>query len=81
MNENYQKWDELAPRGLILTGFGLTLLGQAISAKMQKKGFLRWFILGTLSLIAVNSGLAMFGEAVKYRTLYELDVKNFQQSE
>ncbi|MEQ8676717.1 MAG: hypothetical protein RLP44_31035 [Aggregatilineales bacterium] len=81
MNENYEKWDELAPRGLLLTGFGLALLGQAISAKMQKKGFVRWFILGTLSMIAFNSGLSLFGEAVKYRTLYELDVKKFQQSE
>ncbi len=81
MNKHYQKWDELAPRGLLLTGFGLSLLGQAIAAKIKGKGFFRWFITGTLALIAVNSGLSIFGEAIKNRTLYELEIKEFQDSE
>lgn len=79
MNKNYQKWDELAPRGLLLTGFGLSLLGQAIAAKIQKKRFLRWFGVGTVALICINAGLSIFGEAVKHRTLYELDLQKLQE--
>jgi len=33
MNENYEKWDELAPRGLVLIGFGICLTGEGIIAK------------------------------------------------
>ncbi|MCU0499467.1 MAG: hypothetical protein MUF87_19120 [Anaerolineae bacterium] len=71
MNEHYEKWDELAPRGLALIGFGLSLTGEAIAAKSRGKAFWRWFLVGTIGLIIVNSGIAVFGEAIKQRTLYE----------
>jgi hypothetical protein len=81
MNEHYEKWDTLAPRGLALIGLGLSITGQAISVKSRGRGFLRWFLLGTLGLIVVNSGVALFGEAVKHRALYEMKVqKTFEQN-
>lgn len=79
MNENYEKWDELAPRGLLIIGLGMSLLGDAIVAKAKSKGFLRWFLMGTLGLMALNAGISIFGEAVKHRTLYELDVKSLRE--
>jgi hypothetical protein len=75
MNKHYEKWDEYAPRGLLFIGLGLSFLGSAIQARTQKKGFLNWFIKGLIGMIAVNSGISIFGEAVKERTLYELDVQ------
>lgn len=79
MNENYEKWDELAPRGLLIIGFGVSLIGDAIVSKSKERGFLRWFIIGSLGLIAFNAGISIFGEAVKHRTLYELDVKTLRE--
>ena len=79
MNENYEKWDELAPRGLLIVGLGMSLIGDAIISKAKSKGFLRWFIMGLLGLIALNTGISIFGEAVKHRTLYELDVKSLRE--
>ncbi len=81
MNTHYEKWDELAPRGLILIGLGMSVTGEAISAKSRKKGFLRWFITGVIGLLCLNAGIAIFGEAVKERTLYELDLKAVRESD
>lgn len=74
MNEHYRKWDSLAPRGLALIGLGMSLTGEAIIAKSKRRGFLRWFLLGVIGLVCINSGVAVFGESVKERTLYELEV-------
>lgn len=78
MNEHYEKWDELAPRGLLIIGMGISFIGQAIVLKANKKGFLRWFLIGTIGITSFNTGIAIFGEAVKHRALYELDVKNLR---
>ncbi len=80
MNEHYQKWDELAPRGLVLIGLGISLTGQGIIDKSNRKGFLRWFFWGTLGLIAINAGISIFGEAVKERTLYEIEVQKLRET-
>ncbi len=74
MNEYYEKWDKLSVPGLILMGLGLAVTGQGIAAKANRKPFLRWFVLGTLGLIAFNSGASLFGEAVKNRALYEAEL-------
>ena len=58
------KWLTLSISGLILIGLGLSLLGEAIILKYEKKPF---FWLGTLALIVVNSGLCFFGNAIRYR--------------
>ena len=62
------KWLTLSISGLILIGLGLSLLGEAIILKYEKKPF---FWLGTLALIVVNSGLCFFGNAIRYRILID----------
>lgn len=66
-------WQTLAPLGLVLIGFGLSLTGEAMRMKAQKKGFLRWFVTGTLGLSVLNAGISLFGDAVKRRALREVD--------
>ena len=58
------KWLIFSISGLILIGFGLSLLGEAIILKYEKKPF---FWLGTFALIIVNAGLCFFGSAIRYR--------------
>jgi hypothetical protein len=68
----YKRWQIFAPTGLILTGMGLCLFGTANHLMHSGEPFFRWFIAGTISLVTFNSGLALFGEAVRCRTLYDL---------
>ncbi len=72
MHEHYQQWSELAPRGLVLIGAGVSIVGSAIQMRTQRKGFLRWFMRGLVGLVVLNAGVSVFAEAVKHRTLYEL---------
>ncbi|MDL1902392.1 hypothetical protein FBR02_16690 [Anaerolineae bacterium CFX9] len=71
MDQHYQQWSEQAPRGLLLVGLGAAIVGQASGLKSRGKPAWQWIVLGTLGLIALNAGLAIFGESVKHRTLYE----------
>ena len=71
MDQHYQKWSELAPRGLLLIGAGLSIIGQAVILKSHKKPSILWIILGTFGLIVTNAGVSVFGESIKHRTLYE----------
>lgn len=76
MNEHFEKWDRLAPLGLLLIGFGIGLTGEAFAARGRGRSFFRWFLSGLLGFITLNAGIAVFGEAIKHRTLYEIDLKN-----
>ena len=58
------KWLAFSISGLVLFGFGLSLLGEAIILKYENKPF---FWVGTLALVVVNSGLCLFGNAIRYR--------------
>ena len=58
------KWLGFSISGLILFGFGLSLLGEAIILKYNNEPF---FWCGTLALVIVNSGLCLFGNAIRYR--------------
>jgi len=69
---HFKKWRLYAPLGLSLIGLGLSLLGHSIQLKTQGSSSLIWFLWGTLSLVVVNGGLAVFGDAVKHRVLFEL---------
>ncbi len=64
----HQKWLRLAPAGLATIGFGLSLLGNTMERKAAGQP---WFWRGTVSLSVINAGMALFGEAVKARALYE----------
>lgn len=66
--EHKRKAQLLAPAGLVLIGFGLSLLGDTIERKTNGG---TWFWRGTLSLSAINAGISIFGEAVKEQALYD----------
>jgi hypothetical protein len=59
------KWLIFAISGLVLCGFGLSLIGEAIIAKIDNGA---WFWIGTLGLIVFNSGLSLFGQAIVIRS-------------
>lgn len=71
MDQHYEQWSTLAPRGLMIIGLGATLISHASHLKTRRKPTWQWLILGTLSLIIFNAGIAIFGEAVKHRAMYE----------
>ena len=51
-----------AVSGLVLFGFGLSLLGEAILLKYNQSDL--WIAGGTLALVVTNSGLCLFGQAI-----------------
>ncbi len=74
MTEHYDAWQKLAPRGLVVIGAGLSIVLEAAGLKVKGAAFWRWFTLGTLGLAVFNWGIAIFGEAVKHRALYEVEL-------
>ncbi len=71
MEDVFYKWLAEAIGGLILIGFGLSLFGQSVIYKSKGESVKKWFLWGTISLIVVNAGICVFGDAVKTRMLYE----------
>jgi len=47
--------------GLLLTGLGLCVFGEALIQKINKESY---FALGTLSLVIFNTGICFVGEAI-----------------
>lgn len=68
---HYRKWRMLAPLGLTTIGFGASLVGQSTILKAKGGSAWTWVAAGTVSLVVLNAGLSMFGDAVKHRALYE----------
>jgi hypothetical protein len=69
MKKNKKKWLTHAVGGILLMGFGLSLLGEAIIAKMDGSEWYYWFLTGTIALILFFGGLSVFGQAVVYKVL------------
>jgi hypothetical protein len=67
------KWMILAPFGLILFSFGLTVLSEAAHQRRTGEPTQVWVLLGIYSLVLINAGLIFFGEALRFRIL--LDVR------
>jgi len=67
------KWMILAPFGLLLFSFGLTVLSEAAHQRRIGEPTQVWVLLGIYSLVLINSGLILFGEALRFRIL--LDVR------
>ena len=62
------KWLTYSIIGLLLFGFGLSLLGEAILLKNNNEPFF-WF--GTLALVVINSGLCFFGNAIIFKIKFD----------
>ena len=56
------KWLIYSIAGLLLNGFGLSLLGEAIIFKINQD--FNWFYIGALALIVFNSGICFVGKAI-----------------
>ena len=67
------KWMILAPIGLVLFSFGLTVLSEAAHQRRTGEPTQVWVLLGLYSLVLINAGLIFFGEALRFRIL--LDVR------
>ncbi|MEM6523670.1 MAG: hypothetical protein AAGF85_12390 [Bacteroidota bacterium] len=63
-----KKWLIFSISGLVLTGFGLSLFGEASYLKNTDAPVVHWVSLGTLALVVFNSGLSLFGKGVVYKT-------------
>jgi hypothetical protein len=67
-------------KSLFLPGVSLALVGMGISLSIEA-GFWKWdgrpneewILLGTLGLCILNSGLSLFGEAVRRKIVEKLD--------
>ena len=55
MNDNIKRYF-LALLGLILFSSGLCVLGEAIISKYENSN---WILIGTISLVLINSGLGL----------------------
>ena len=73
------KWLILAPLSLILIGAGLCVLTEAAWAKHTGAPFRQWFWWGIYSLVLINGGLSLFGQAVLFRA--QLDYRRFVRRE
>jgi hypothetical protein len=66
-----QKWLLYAASGLVLFGFGLSLLGEAIMLKYNHSDY--WIAGGTVALVVTNSGLCLFGQAIIIKVKEQVD--------
>jgi hypothetical protein len=71
MDQHYRTWSDLLPRGLLMIGAGVSLVGQATVWNARRRPIWQWAILGALGLVVLVTGVTFFGEAIKHRTLYE----------
>jgi hypothetical protein len=69
----------VAPLGLLLFSAGLCVFTIAADAKHNGATFQQWFLWGAYSLILINGGLLLFGQAVRYRA--QLDYRRFVRRE
>lgn len=61
------KWLIYSISGLLLSGFGLSLTGEAIIDKIQNPDSFSWIYSGTVALIVFHSGLCFFGQGILYK--------------
>jgi hypothetical protein len=75
------KWLLCAAGGLLLFGFGISAVSAAATLKSDPTvNFARWFIWGLYGLILTNLGLVLFGQAIRFRILMDIN-KKFNQHE
>jgi len=62
-----KKWFRYGALSMLLIGFGVSLIGEAIILKSNGASVVQWVALGTVALIVFNAGICVFGEAVVCR--------------
>ena len=77
-NRHYRRWFYQAPLGLVLVGFGASLVAEAAMLKYDAAPMKDWVLYGTLALIVLNSGLCLFGDAILHRVRYEREIEKRQ---
>ncbi|HKK75795.1 MAG TPA: hypothetical protein VJ953_12030 [Saprospiraceae bacterium] len=68
---HYRRWLIQAPTGLVLIGFGASLVAEAAMTKYSGASTWNWVAYGTIALIVLNSGLSLFGDSILHRVRYE----------
>lgn len=66
------KWLILTPIGLIIFSFGLTVLSEAAHQRRIGEPTQVWVLLGLYSLVLINGGMLLFGEALRFRILHDV---------
>jgi hypothetical protein len=69
--KHYRRWLIQAPVGLVLVGFGVSLVAEAAMTKYDGAATWTWVGYGTLALVVLNSGLCLFGDSILHRVRYE----------
>lgn len=69
----------IAPLGMFVFSAGLWVLSEAVEVRHDGAPFRQWFLWAVYSLILINGGLLLFGQAVRYRT--QLDYRRFVRRE
>ncbi len=72
---NKKRWFRLGAISMLLIGFGVSLIGEAIIMKSNGAPVMNWVALGTFSLIVFNAGICIFGESVLCKVRYERNRK------
>ncbi|CAH0999827.1 hypothetical protein LEM8419_01117 [Neolewinella maritima] len=70
-HQQYRSWITKAPLGLVLTGFGASLISASAVQKQSGAPPLQWIVGGTIALAVFNSGLSILADASKHRAHYE----------
>ena len=66
-----KQWKLQAVSGLVLVGFGATLIAEAAIIKAGDAETWKWVVAGTVALCVFNSGLCLFGNGILHRVRYE----------
>lgn len=75
------KWLLCASTGLLLFGFGISVVSTAATIKADLTSpFSRWFVMGLYGLILTNLGLVLFGQAIRFKVLMDVN-KRFSKQE
>ena len=66
-----KQWRLQAIAGLILVGFGASLIAEAAILKAGDAETWQWVVAGTIALCVFNSALCLFGNGILHRVRYE----------
>lgn len=79
VNQLRKRWFRLGTTSVLLIGFGVSLVGEAIIMKSNEVNWLEWAAMGTFALVVLNAGLCVLGESVVCRSRWERAKENSEQ--